>query len=62
MDKIIRYYWICWDNSNGTEGEEIIRSKENAIKFFDQLTAPYKKLVACYNDRDETIMVHQRIF
>lgn len=61
MDKIVRYYWLCWDNSDGTEDEKIIRIKENALRFFDKLNAPYKKLVACYNDHDETVMIHNRI-
>ena len=62
MDKIIRFYWICWDNSNGTEGEELFNNKTDALRFFDKLTVPYKKLVACYNDHGETIMTHHRIF
>lgn len=62
MDKIIRFYWICWENSDGTEGEEILKDKTAALKFFDQLKVPYKKIVACYNDHDETLMVHHRVF
>lgn len=61
MDKIVRYYWICWDNSNGTDGEEIFRDKAKALQYFDKLNVPYKKLVACYNDHDEDIMIHHRI-
>ena len=62
MDKIIRYYWICWDNSDGTDGEKILRDRAAALHFFNRLNAPYKKIVACYNDHDETIMAHHRIF
>lgn len=55
MDNITRYYWITWDNTNGIDGEEIFRTRKAADDFFSKLAVPYKKLVACYNDRDETI-------
>lgn len=48
--EIIRYYWIAWDNSNGTDGEVTIRNREQAEKYFEKmvsLNVPYVKLVAC---------------
>lgn len=57
MDTIIRAYWICWDNFDGTEGEQLIKTRTEADKAFDALAVPYKKMVACYNDHDEDIKV-----
>ena len=56
-DTIIRYYWIAWDNRDGTEDEAVARTLEQAEKIYAQVerTAPYVKLVACYHDRDETL-------
>lgn len=60
MDKIIRYYWIAWDNSDGTEGEQVIRDRDAAIRFYLGLgNVPYRKLVACYNDHDETVSTYK---
>lgn len=61
MDDIIRYYWICWDNHDGTDDEKIIRDRAAAFHFFETLPADYKKLVACYNDHDETLQTVSRI-
>ena len=56
MDTIVRFWWICWDNLDGTEEEEIFHNMEKAFEFFRSLNrAPYKKITACYNDHDETI-------
>ena len=57
MDRIVRFWWIAWDNRDGTEGELIIRtSSKDAVKaYIDLGNVPYKKLVECYNDHDVTI-------
>lgn len=55
MDTIIRYYWICWDNTNGTDDEKVFHNPEAAWDYYRKLAVPYKKLCACYNDRDETL-------
>ena len=55
MDKIIRSYWIAWDNSNGTDDEAVYRNAEAAWNYYNKLAVPYKKIVACYNDHDETL-------
>lgn len=51
------YYWLCWDNSDGTEGEDIAKTKEEAFKTFDKLGAvPFKKIVACHETYDRTVI------
>ena len=55
MDTIIRSYWIAWDNSNGTDDEKVLRNAEAAWDYYRKLAARYKKIVACYNDRDVTL-------
>ena len=55
MDKIIRSYWIAWDNNNGTDDENVFRNQGAAWDYYRKLAVPYKKLVACYSDRDETL-------
>ena len=55
MDTIIRNYWICWDNSDGTEGEYLTRSATDAWNHYRKLAVPYKKIEALYNDHDATL-------
>lgn len=56
MDTIVRFYWICWDGRDGIDGEEVRRTLPDALKVYHALgDVPYKKLVACYNDHDETL-------
>jgi hypothetical protein len=57
MDKIIRSYWIAWDNSNGTDDEKVFTAAQQAAAwdYYRKLAVPYKKLVACYQDRDVTL-------
>ena len=56
MDNIIRGYWIAWDNRNGSDGEDRTTDRKKAFQIYDSLKkAPYKKIVALYNDHEETI-------
>ena len=57
MDTIIRTYWIAWDNSNGTDDEKVFPAANAtaAWNYYRKLAVPYKKIVACYNDHDETL-------
>ena len=61
MDTIIRAYWICWDNSNGTDDEKVYTAAQKAAAwdYFHKLSVPYKKIVACYRDRDVTLATVQ---
>ena len=65
MDNIIRSWWVVWDNSDGTEGEELFRgiaAGGYAWRCYDKqvkLGCPFVKLVACYNDHDETVELHK---
>lgn len=57
-DTTVRFYWIAWDGRYGDEGEEVRRTLHEALKVYNALgDVPYKKLVACYNDRDEDLYV-----
>ena len=57
MDKLVRFYWIVCDLANGGEAEYTAKSLKEARAIYDGLNVPYKKLVACYYDRDETLCV-----